>query len=72
MSNPEVIEPNFTKIAENLEGAEGPVFDRNGKFYMVAPFGNDENSGNVVRVNLENGQVKTSCARQNSGHLTIM
>lgn len=55
MSNPEVIETKFTKIAENIPGAEGPVFDRNGEFYMVAPM--RENAGDLVHVNLESGQV---------------
>lgn len=61
MSNPEVFEPKFVKIAENLAGAEGPVFDKNGNFYMVAPECVDaENNaaGEVLKVNLENGQVR--------------
>ena len=32
-----VIEPQFTKVADGLAGAEGPVFDTNGKFFAVAP-----------------------------------
>lgn len=55
MSNPEVFEPTFVRIVENIDGSEGPVFDKNGRFYMVAP--TKPNAGEVVRVNLENGQV---------------
>ena len=77
MSNPEVNEPKFTKIAHDILGSEGPVFDRNGVFYMVAP--EKENAGDVVRVNLENGQVRKrfSCgcqirARDRSNYINLM
>lgn len=32
-----VFEPQFTKIVDGLKGAEGPVFDTSGNFYVVAP-----------------------------------
>lgn len=60
MSNPEVLEPNLTKIADSLEGAEGPVFDKHGNFYMVAPERTDTKknpAGDVLKVNLESGKV---------------
>lgn len=41
----------FIPIAKDLPGAEGPVFDRNGRFFMVAPY-----QGRVVRVT-EAGEV---------------
>ncbi|KAH3731203.1 diisopropyl-fluorophosphatase-like [Dreissena polymorpha] len=64
MSNPEVIEPKFVKIAENLAGAEGPVFDKGGNFYMVAPEvvdAQNKYAGEVLKVNLENGQTEVAC-----------
>lgn len=60
MSNPEVLELNFTKIADSLEGAEGPVFDKHGNFYMVAPERTDTKNnpaGDVLKVNLDIGKV---------------
>ena len=32
-----ILIPTFTRIVENLKGAEGPVFDSEGKFFVVAP-----------------------------------
>ncbi len=43
----------FKKIAENIPGAEGPVLDLDGRFFMVAP-----NDGLLVQVT-EGGQVTT-------------
>jgi len=60
MSTPEVISPNFTKIAENIPGAEGPVFDKQGNFYMVAPEKVDKDgnaAGEILKVDLGNGKV---------------
>ena len=57
---PLVIEPPFTKIAEGLLGAEGPVFDRKCQFFMVAPLvkdGDGRNAGQVLSVDLENEEV---------------
>ncbi|WAR23310.1 DFPA-like protein [Mya arenaria] len=65
MANPEVITPQFTKIVENIAGAEGPVFDRNGTFYMVAPERTDESNnaaGDVVKVNLDNAMLTVMCS----------
>jgi gluconolactonase len=39
------MKPEFTFIAKGLDGAEGPVFDTQGRFYMVVPW-----EGRVVRV----------------------
>lgn len=47
------MKPEFTLIARDLPGAEGPVFDRDGRFFMVVP-----DRGLVVRVTDE-GQVIT-------------
>ena len=60
MSNWEEIEPTFTQIVkEKLPGSEGPVFDRNGKFFMVAPevMEGENFAGQVVTVDLETGKV---------------
>lgn len=60
MSAPEIFEPEFTKIADKLFGAEGPVFDKNGQFYMVAPEGVEsepKSSGDVLKVDLDCGKV---------------
>jgi len=43
--------PRFTKIAEGLAGAEGPVFNTQGSFFMVVPY-----EGLIVQVT-EDGQV---------------
>ncbi len=45
------MQTEFFRIAEDLPGAEGPLFDTNGHFYMVVP-----DRGQVVRVS-EDGQV---------------
>lgn len=47
------MEREFTKIATDLPGAEGPVFDRDGRFFMVVP-----REGRIVRVT-EDGEVTT-------------
>lgn len=49
----------FTKILDGLPGAEGPVFDRNGNFFMVAPevMRNDEFSGQIFKVDLSSQKV---------------
>lgn len=39
------MKPEFTMIAKDLSGAEGPVFDLHGNFYMVVPW-----EGLIVRV----------------------
>ena len=49
----------FTKILEGVAGAEGPVFDTKGNFYMVAPEveKNGKFAGQVLRVDLETEKV---------------
>ena len=37
MSAIEIIDTKFNKIADGLDGSEGPVFDIHGRFYAVAP-----------------------------------
>ncbi|KAL4236759.1 hypothetical protein ACF0H5_005144 [Mactra antiquata] len=64
MSAPEIFEPNFTKVADKLFGAEGPVFDRHGKFFMVAPEGVEDaprSAGDVLNVDLASGKVDIVC-----------
>ena len=57
----DIVEPTFLKILEDIDGAEGPVFDMKGKFYMVEPFGkdNDIHTGKVWTVDLQSGKVST-------------
>lgn len=52
--------PKFTKIVSGLIGAEGPVFNKDLQFFMVAPCRENEQKeadGDVVKVNLEKGTV---------------
>lgn len=46
------VEPKFEKVLEGLQGAEGPVFDKNGNFFMVAP-----DTGEIYNVNLQEKRV---------------
>ncbi|XP_069128236.1 diisopropyl-fluorophosphatase-like [Argopecten irradians] len=56
-------EPTFTKIAENIRGAEGPVFDADGQFYMVAPEVEKDGkfAGQVLKVDLSTGKLDILC-----------
>ena len=64
MSQWEIFEPTFTKITENLLGAEGPVFDKYGNFFMVAPevMDGQNYAGEVLKIDLETGKVR--CSRE--------
>jgi hypothetical protein len=56
--------PEFHKVTTGLIGAEGPVFTRDGRFFMVAPCKENEKheaDGEVVSVDLETGKVKDPC-----------
>lgn len=57
----EVVEPKFTKIVDGLKGSEGPVFDKDCNFYMVAPevTKNDSFAGQVLSIDVENNKVWT-------------
>ncbi len=61
--NPEawrVVTPAFTKITKTgLVGAEGPVFDKDGNFYMVAPevVVDGKAAGEIVTVDISSGKV---------------
>ena len=57
--NPKILALEFTKIADNLKGAEGPVFDKDGHFYMVAPEVEKDGkpAGQVLRIDLKEGKV---------------
>ena len=56
-----VIEPLFTKVAEDIPGAEGPVFDKKGDFYIVAPEVEVDGkpAGEILQVDLKTGKVKS-------------
>ena len=49
----------FTKLLEGIDGAEGPVFDNKGNFYMVGPFNKKdvEQAGQIFQVNLTTNEV---------------
>lgn len=53
------VELKFDKIVDGLLGAEGPVFTRNGDFYMVAPEVevDDQPAGEVLKINIEEKKV---------------
>ncbi|XP_071118676.1 diisopropyl-fluorophosphatase-like [Haliotis cracherodii] len=63
--NPEavVVEPQFSKIVDGLLGSEGPVFDKNGNFFMVAPGVEKDGkfAGQVLKVDLKTKQVTVLC-----------
>ena len=49
----------FHEIADDILGAEGPVFTRDGSFFMVAPEveKDGKHAGQILTVNLETGEV---------------
>jgi hypothetical protein len=51
--------PTFTKITENVLGAEGPVFNKEGHFFMVAPEVEKDKkpAGQILKVDLEKCEV---------------
>ena len=53
------IEGNFSKIADGLLGAEGPVFSTDGSFYMVAPEveTNGNAAGQILKIDLPTAKV---------------
>lgn len=65
----EVVEPKFTKIVDGLKGSEGPVFDKDCNFYMVAPevTKNDSFAGQVLSIDVENNKVWTGKLTQGGG-----
>ena len=55
-----VLTPKFDKVTSGLDGAEGPVFNKNEQFFMVAATRKDDQqqpAGEVVTVNLGDGKV---------------
>ena len=55
----EIYSPKFEKIVGGLAGAEGPVFTRDGTFYMVAPGVQKDGkpAGEVLEVDIEGKEV---------------
>ena len=51
--------PAFTLVVENLKGAEGPVFDREENFFVVAPEHeiDDKHAGQIFTVDLSSKKV---------------
>lgn len=54
-----IVDLQFTNIVKDVPGSEGPVFDKHGNCFMVAPFAEKEGktAGQVLRVDLEKKQV---------------
>ena len=52
-------EPTFTEVARGMPGAEGPVFNKDGNFYMVAPEKEVDGkyAGEVLAVDTSTGEV---------------
>ena len=59
----EKLQVQFTKIAEGLLGSEGPVFNKDGEFIMVAPEVEEDgrSAGQILKINLQNGQSTVWC-----------
>ena len=54
-----VEEPTFTMVGKGYTGAEGPVFNQNGEFYMVASEVevDGKSAGQILQVNTSTGEV---------------
>jgi len=67
---PVVVNADFSKIIENVLGAEGPVFDNKGNFYMVAPEVEKDGkaAGQILKIDLSSGQKSLLCEPQVDGH----
>uniref|UniRef100_UPI0021C4C9AF Diisopropyl-fluorophosphatase n=1 Tax=synthetic construct TaxID=32630 RepID=UPI0021C4C9AF len=65
-----VIEPLFTKVTEDIPGAAGPVFDKNGDFYIVAPYVevNGKPAGEILRIDLKTGKKTVICKPEVNGY----
>lgn len=55
----QIFEPEFVKIVDGIQGAEGPVFCSKKVFYMVAPEVEKEGkpAGQIVKVDVDSGVV---------------
>ncbi|KAK7495006.1 hypothetical protein BaRGS_00013646 [Batillaria attramentaria] len=64
------VELKFTKVLEGAAGSEGPVFDRNGNFFMVAPevMKDGKFAGQILRVDLQSGQSTVLCEPNVNGY----
>lgn len=53
------VELSFTKLLDGLTGSEGPVFDKEGNFFMVAPtvIKDGEFAGQILRIDLDSKKV---------------
>ncbi|GFR81472.1 diisopropyl-fluorophosphatase [Elysia marginata] len=58
-----IVNPEFSKVVDNIKGAEGPVFDTKGNFFMVAPEVEKDGkpAGQIVKVDLSSKQVEVIC-----------
>ncbi|CAL1528121.1 unnamed protein product [Lymnaea stagnalis] len=59
----EILCPDFVIIAKNILGAEGPVFDSNGNFYVVAPEVEKDSkpAGQILKIDVTSGKVELFC-----------
>ena len=58
MAQHEVTEPQFHKIVDGINGSEGPVFTRDGRFFCVAPEVTPGQPGAIIQVDLEKNTVR--------------
>ncbi|XP_071143907.1 diisopropyl-fluorophosphatase-like [Mytilus edulis] len=60
---PKISQHEFTKIADKLLGSEGPVFDKDGNFYMVAPEVEKDGAfaGQILKVDLSTCKATVIC-----------
>ncbi|XP_029641994.1 diisopropyl-fluorophosphatase [Octopus sinensis] len=65
-----VDEPLFTKVASDVLGSEGPVFDKSGCFYVVAPEveKNNKPAGQILCVNLKTNKNAILCEPEIDGY----
>ncbi|CAG5123188.1 unnamed protein product [Candidula unifasciata] len=67
-----VVQLEFVKVLDGLAGAEGPVFDNRGNFYLVAPEVEVDGkaAGQILRVDLSKtpAQAELVCAPNVDGH----
>lgn len=71
-----LMKPKFTLVADGLIGAEGPVFDKQGNFYVATPFetvtsGTNEDkiykdrwAGKLYKIDLNSGEKTVVCEPQ--------
>lgn len=61
----QIVTPDFVKILDNALGAEGPVFDKLGEMFMVAPGVEKDGlpAGEILKIDLKNATVSAAVTR---------